>query len=270
MSELLNALNHIRATLENNYPDVAAKLPAGLPLKEIEQCFQSLPYQLPPEVYELYQWCGGWDEETENWDFVFTPYYGTTMCSPQGGMEMAEYFEKTRVRYLDKPLFPICGYDRIYLCVVGDWQEECPAPIAYVSELNTVELEFVSLTSMMQVSAEVWESGAAYINEVGFVECDEQKFFAIYRQHNSNLPQMVLARFKQELEITGSDERKLYKAWDFVSDEINWLTKCWSGVSINGIQPELIEPLVREMNKNKSRYSRNAKRILENLAKLSK
>ncbi|MDM9379488.1 hypothetical protein QUB80_02075 [Chlorogloeopsis sp. ULAP01] len=267
MSELTNALDRIRTYLEGNYPDVAAKLPPGLPLENIEKRFQVLPYRLPQEVYELYQWCGGWDCETENWDTIFAPYYGTmTLCSPQGSIETVKDFEKYGVRYIDKPLIPIFGYDRIYLCTVGDWQAKFPSPIVYVSELYTVELESVSLTSMMQVTGEAWETCAAYINEKGFVECNEQNFFAISRKYNSELPQMVLTRLKQELEIAGKERRKLYKTWDSLDENVNWLIKCWPNLSFENFSPELIEPIVREMNKPKeTSFSHYAKMIVEKL-----
>ncbi|MEH2391504.1 MAG: hypothetical protein V7K21_07415 [Nostoc sp.] len=116
------------------------------------------------------------------------------------------------------------------------------------------------------MSAEVWETDAAYIDESGLVECDEQKFFAIYRKNNSELPQMVLARFQKELKLAGSNCRKLYQVWNSFYDQIYCLTKCWSELSIYHFQAELIEPIVIEMNKKeKSRYSSCAKQILENL-----
>lgn len=276
MSQLTNALDRIRAYLESNYPAVATQLPPGLLVSRIEETFQPLLYKLPQEVYELYQWCGGWNGETENWDTVFAPYYYMTLCSPQGAMEEAKYFDLDEgefefgfdeVRYLGKPIFPIWGYDRKHLCIVADWQEKHPSPIVWVSELYVVGLEYISLTTMMQVTAEVWETGVAYIDEEGFVECDEQKFFAIYRQHNSELPQMVLARLKQELEIAGSDPAKLHNTWDSISENIHSLTKCWSGLSVEDFSPELIELIVREMNKKDESHNNSyyAKQILEKL-----
>lgn len=252
MSELTNALDRIRAYLESNYPAVAAQLPPGLSVLRIEETFQLLPYKLPQEVYELYQWCGGWDGETETWDGVFAPYYYMTLCSPQRAIEQAKYFNLDEgefesrfheVSYLGKPIFPIFSYNLVNLCIVADWQEKHPSPIVFVSQLHAVGLEYISLTSMMQITAEAWETGVAYIDEEGFVECDEQKFFAIYRQHNSELPQMVLARLKQELEIAGSDPDKLHNTWNSISENIHWLTKCWSGLTIDQFQPELIEPI---------------------------
>lgn len=267
MSELLTALNRIRAYLESYHPNVVAKLPPGLSFEEIRENFQSLPYQLPQEVYELYRWCGGWNWETENWDTLLAPYYGTmTLCSPQGVIENASCFERYGVSYIGKHLIPLFGYDRTYLCMVGNWQENFPSPIVYVSELYGVELHYVSLTAMIKVTAEVWQTGTAHIDEEGLVECDEKKFFDIYRQNNYELPQMVLARFKQELEIAGSNSLKLHKAWNNVCDELDWLDKCFQGLSVEQFQPKLIEPIVKEMNnKKKSSYSSCARKILEKL-----
>ena len=145
-----------------------------------------------------------------------------TLCSPQGVIETGKIFEKSDLKYIGKPLMPIFGYDRIYLCIVGDWQKNYPSPIVYVSELYTFKLVYISLISMMQVSAEVWETGAAYIDESGLVECNEQNYFAIYRQNNSEIPEMVLERLTKELELAGSNSHKLYKAWTSFFEQVDW------------------------------------------------
>ncbi|MBV6621374.1 MAG: hypothetical protein KI793_00205 [Rivularia sp. (in: Bacteria)] len=267
MSELLTILNSISTYIESNYPNVAAKLPPGLSLETIQEIFENQPYQLPQEVYEFYHWCSGWDWETENWDSLFAPYYGTmTLCSPKKAIETALYFEKNGISYIGKHLIPLFGYDRIYLCIVENWQEKFPSPIIYVSELYGVELHYVSLTAMMQVTAETWNTSTAYINQEGLVECDEQKFIDIYRQHNSELPQMVLARFKQELEIAGSNSSKLYKVWNNLSDELDWLDKCFPNLSFENFRYELVEPIIKEMNKKEEySYSHFATKILGKL-----
>jgi hypothetical protein len=106
----------------------------------------------------------------------------------------------------------------------------------------------------------------AYIDEEGFVECDEQKFFAIYRKYNAELPQMVLDRLKQELEIAGSDPGKLHNIWNSIEENVHSLTKCWSELSVEHFSPELIEPIVKEMNKPKeTSFSHYTEMILEKL-----
>jgi hypothetical protein len=125
---------------------------------------QVLSVNQPQEVYELYQWCGGWNSVTENWDTLFAPYYYMTLCSPQRAIELAKHFDSDEgefesrfdeVRYLGKPIFPIFSYNLVNLCVVADWQEKHPSPVVFVSQFHAVELEYISLTTMMQVTAEV-------------------------------------------------------------------------------------------------------------------
>lgn len=77
---------------------------------------------------------------------------------------------------------------------------------------------------------------------------------------------MVLARLKPEMELAGAERRKLYKTWDSLDVNVHWLTQCWPDLSVEHFSPELIEPIVREMNKPKeTSFSHYAKMILEKL-----
>ena len=267
MSKLTKLLNATFKNLKNNYPDVAARIPPGLSYEQIEKITQTLPYKLPQEVYELYQFCGGWDWETENWDGIFAPWHDMTLRNPGTILEEIQYFEAYEVRYIGKPLIPIFGFDRTCLCVVGDYPEKHFSPIIHVSELYQVELDYVNLISMIQVTAKSYQSSAVYIDEEGFIRCDEKRFFAIYRKYNSDLPQMVLNRLRKELEIAGSDEDELYKVWNSLYENVCWLTKCWTELSIEQFKPDLIELIIEEaQKKDKTRYSHYARLILGELS----
>ena len=266
--KLTKAIYVIQTHLSNNYPNVRAKIPPGLSKAQIKKKLQILPYKLPLEIYELYQFCGGWNRETENWDTIFAPWYGTmTLRSLTTIIEDIEFFATSKISYMGKPLVPIFGFDRIYLCVVGDCSEQCSSPILYVSELNEVELHYVSLTTMIQTVAESWQNSSFNINNEGFIECDEQKFFTLCRKYNPELPQMVLSRLKDELEITKSDDERLYEIWNSVYENVRWLTMCWQDLSIEQLNPKLIQPIVREINKkNSNSCSHLAKLILAELS----
>ncbi len=56
MSPLTDALNRIQAWLTNNYPMVTEFITPGLSPEEIQEITRMLPFSLPEEVYELYQW----------------------------------------------------------------------------------------------------------------------------------------------------------------------------------------------------------------------
>ena len=59
MSLLTDALEIILNWLQQNKPSYASSLQPGLVYEEIEQKVKNLPFRLPREVYELYQWRNG-------------------------------------------------------------------------------------------------------------------------------------------------------------------------------------------------------------------
>ena len=59
MSLLTDALDRIQNWLQQNKPSYAYSLQPGLAYEEIEEKVKNLPFRLPKEVYELYQWRNG-------------------------------------------------------------------------------------------------------------------------------------------------------------------------------------------------------------------
>ncbi|QLE44261.1 SMI1/KNR4 family protein [Nostoc sp. C052] len=59
MSQLTDALDIILNWLQQNKPSYAYSLQPGLAYEEIEEKVKNLPFRLPKEVYELYQWRNG-------------------------------------------------------------------------------------------------------------------------------------------------------------------------------------------------------------------
>jgi|GEM_PF-6128823 len=59
MTNLISGLERIRSKLTEYVPTRASDLGSGLALEEIEEVVRVLPFRLPSEVYELYQWRDG-------------------------------------------------------------------------------------------------------------------------------------------------------------------------------------------------------------------
>ena len=97
-----------------------------------------------------------------------------------------EEFEECAVNYIGKALFPIFGSDATFHCIVGDWQDETPSPILYVSDIIETNHSYVSLTSMMLTAAESLQANAIDFNKK-YNKWDEQKYANIYLKHNSNI-----------------------------------------------------------------------------------
>jgi hypothetical protein len=63
-TSLKKVLDRILKILEEKAPDIAAALQPGLTREEIDEIIKDLPFHLPEEVYELYQWRNGILEST--------------------------------------------------------------------------------------------------------------------------------------------------------------------------------------------------------------
>ncbi len=190
MSQLTDSLNQIKTWLENNCPLAAETITPGLSLEEIQSKIETLPFSLPNEFYELYQWSRGNSTQT-----IFTNIFdvndGMALNSLEYAMEVFpnfvdEEFEECAVNYIGKALFPIFGSDATFHCIVGDWQDEAPSPILYVSDIIETNHSYVSLTSMMLTAAESLQANAIDFNKK-YNKWDEQKYANIYLKHNSNI-----------------------------------------------------------------------------------
>lgn len=87
MSKLTNALNRIIKYLEQNNPEAASWLQPGLSEQEITEIVTDLPFELPQELYELYQWRNGREITKDNYEqgfkygFIFYADVSYRLCS---------------------------------------------------------------------------------------------------------------------------------------------------------------------------------------------
>ena len=240
MSLLTDNLNQIRAWLQNNYLAGAEHIPSGLSHWQIEEIVQRLPFKLPQEVYELYQWSRGNSEKAlTKHAFIFN---GMALCSLERSMKIAlnfeDEFEEIAVKYINKPLFPIFESEIIFLCVVGDSEEKESSAIIYVSEIREITIRYTNLTSMMLMLAECFETQAIYVPNAmslpdwsNLLQYNNEKYSKIYRKHNSGLLKLALARLKQEIELNRFKSEVLVEiAVDNFSAQVWGLTRYWQSV----------------------------------------
>jgi cell wall assembly regulator SMI1 len=63
MSRLTEALESFYNLLCLEYPEIASHLQPGLTREEIDNRVKNLQFSLPEEVYELYQWRNGMQQD---------------------------------------------------------------------------------------------------------------------------------------------------------------------------------------------------------------
>ncbi len=189
MSILTQALESIFHSLEQYAPQEAASFQPGLTRTEIDNLMKNIPYKLPEEVYELYQWRNG--SGTDHLHFCF----GGRIFMPleeaidfyRGGIKANEDFNPPEPFWnpLWFPIFEI--YDTFSVVVMAKKPRKSSWVIECASETDIFEVSDKSLTNMMLTIAECCETGAYYINEKGEGCIDEDKATAIYRKYNRGI-----------------------------------------------------------------------------------
>lgn len=201
MSALKEALDRIRYWFQENHPAGIASLASGLSPLEIDAVLSTLPFQVAKEVKELYEWSNGYpkdthyDEKTWIWDSI--PLLSLDSAVQEAQTWAEEFYKEIAIRYMGKPIFPICEGDRYSLATVATNSEQETSPIIDISQAGgiCIGLKYTSLTTMMLTLAESYETGGFFIDHEGYVEEDEKKYAAAYRKYNSGIVDLALERF---------------------------------------------------------------------------
>lgn len=270
MSSLTDALNKIQVWLQINYPTIAKSITPGLSLEEIQEITQIIPFTLPNEVYELYQWSRGHTQETQTiYTHIFEPYEGMALCSLETAIEIAptfeDEFEECAVKYVDKPLFPIFQTDASYLCVVGDWEDKKSSPIIFVSDINEIGVVYTSLTDMMQTLLECFEASVVSFDQKGYSHWDTEKYAQVYLKYNFKLLDFSLQRLKKELLIRQNDYvLKRMSISNFLGD-IDRLDRERRKLANKQLDFKVIEPLVIAIQNEEQSIASLAQQALNEL-----
>jgi SMI1 / KNR4 family (SUKH-1) len=270
MSQLTNTLDRIQTWLKSNYPIVAEFIPSGLTIEEIREITSRLPFTLPKEVNELYQWSRGHNKDTlSSFTSIFDPYEGMSHSSLQLAIETQTSFEnlpeELALEYISKQLFPLFELEGSYLCVIRDYEDNKSSPVILVSQIGEITIRYSSLTSMMQTIAESFESGAFHFHKNGYSEWNEGVFSPIYVKYNSDILKFSIARLKQELTIRKDSKILSRITKSNFEGDICYLGRERLYLETNQFDIEIIRPLITAMQDDNEIVRDLAKRALEEL-----
>ncbi|MBV6621913.1 MAG: SMI1/KNR4 family protein [Rivularia sp. (in: Bacteria)] len=182
MSELIHALNRIVNWLKNHPSEKYASvdvLQPGLSYEEIDRRVADLPFKLPKEVYELYQWRNGTCEgEEERARFFNGLFFLSLEAALDKYEELLEEFEdfieddylveskdySEKSDFWDVMWFPLfCSIfidEPSFYLVKGDSEGNIYPDIFYSNPYDYHCKEFNSLAEMMLLIAKSYESKA--------------------------------------------------------------------------------------------------------------
>ncbi|MFB8796564.1 MAG: HEAT repeat domain-containing protein [Microcoleus sp.] len=204
MGTLIEALERIMNWLRKHQPDYAASFLPGLKSEEIQAAEAKVGFKLPPEIYELYQWRNGTEEDAKAVCFPtmqFLPLFTAVECS-QGWngyiLEEKKIIEDSKW-YETSPLFIFLQNNCDFCGVpIVDYQIE-KSPVVVLGEGYLPYIFYTSLTDMMLTLAECYETNAYYLAKDGYIEEEECKAAVVLRKYNSELNEKALSDFQSIL-----------------------------------------------------------------------
>lgn len=215
MSNLRDSLENILAWQERNRPEYVSQLQPGLTEEEIEEKLKHIPFRLPKEVYQLYQWRNGstFDYFLPGSGFLFLPLERAIeeyQLNADIHSTDDEYDEADTDDEYDEAdddwnpyYFPVFfeGIENFFVIGSDEQQNESPV-IYYFIEDGSHDIFCSSLTKMIQVIAECYDTGAYFLTEEVvrqrlLLREDEVKVAQVLRKYNPELLDVTLKELQQ-------------------------------------------------------------------------
>lgn len=176
MSELTEGLDRIYSWFSEKVPERISQIVPGILFEEIDEKAKELPFTLPNELYELYQWRNGSSE----YEFLFESYefmsLGQAVREYKNEILQLKYDEREEVEFFQhrSPVFEL-WYDRVFYTITPNEQGDNPLHI-YDIEMEDYSLRYYKLTDMILHGAEWCDSAKFIDSEQAWRVADEIAF----------------------------------------------------------------------------------------------
>ncbi|MGB3655524.1 MAG: hypothetical protein WBA41_30545 [Rivularia sp. (in: cyanobacteria)] len=188
MSEITEALQRIEVWLQNHMPNRAAELKPGLTKNEIEEQVKDLPFNLPEEVYELYQWHDGSVDRFvfEQYDFLSLKYAIEAYYEWWGYVRVYE-IEEARFFLKCFPVFELwCEYGVLVNVVCDNFKDSKDYSIRMLdTSCKDFSVRYSNLKDLILHVAD-WYESAQYYERDDFWEVEAETEYLLELKHMSN------------------------------------------------------------------------------------
>lgn len=184
-TDLIDCLQRILNWLQQNAPLYAQGFLPGLSYEEIEVIISNLPFKIPKEVYDLYQWRNGTDSKAMI--FVYHYFWYLDMALEISSDCVNDPWSLELREEAGEPfyLFPIFEFEGEYFAVLGETTQVETAPVYHIAAKGAgIARAFNSLTTMMQAIAESYETGVYQLTPEGRLELNYEKFRRLRLKYN--------------------------------------------------------------------------------------
>jgi hypothetical protein len=219
---LTQTLDSIAAWHQEHHPRSAQALQAPIKPTKLAKLASELPFELPPELKELYAWHNGQDRNA--------PFFGSYTFFPfEEALEEYELaIENAQEQSLDwkTSLFPIFGFQGDYFLLDCASQ---PAPVyMYHSQVEGIPCWYENLKKMLLTVATCFQEGAYDIDDDDIFSEDFEKAEAIRLRINRQVDRFAseeeLSDFEPYQEVqTREDGFKIVTTWQSEQEKIEEL-----------------------------------------------
>jgi len=196
MSRLTEALDRIGNYLQQHAPEVFATLQPGLSYEEIEEIVKDLPFRLPPEVYELYQWRNGTDYYSSYSDRVFKADYDYGLFPLQNAVKtvvVGRYSSYRKVNLFFR-IVEKGGY-----ILIDEELSTCRVILGRDSNYPYSGYQYTSLTNMMLTIAECYETGVYNKEPLMDLNQPDLETTKIWWKYNHDIKDIIANKMQTDL-----------------------------------------------------------------------
>ncbi|NEQ99904.1 MAG: SMI1/KNR4 family protein [Cyanothece sp. SIO2G6] len=197
MPKITKSLEKISAILEEDRPNLLRIMQSGLSNSEIDKKTENLPFRLPQELYEFYNWHNGIsipDHIKFELDFLPNFWFISIEKSLEEFIRLENLFEIYSVQESYKKLwFPIFWSDTAYLLITGSSDVQEIGEVYHISWVEgefIARLEYPSLKTLLAIIAECYDTGIYHTNSniiagqsIDFLQVDKKLFTQVRRKY---------------------------------------------------------------------------------------
>lgn len=195
MTVLTESLEQILSWLERNNSSFASALQPGLTYSEIQDRVEYLPFDLPEEVYELYQWRNGTRNGKERSSSFFPAFTFNSLEQSLDHYDELMRFanELGEGNWLDPstiwhpnwfPIFSFEGQGHYYFVICSEKTKKTSPILNFSIEDSESYTDYTSLTNMMLTIVECYETGVYYVSDYGDLAMDEERKEVMRQKYN--------------------------------------------------------------------------------------
>lgn len=211
MSALTDALEQIEYWLWQNYPDVAASLPPGLTLEEINGITEVLPFKISREIQELYEWHNG-SGRFNLFASVYDSNEGLVFSSLEKAVDNSDEAGHISQKLNLPGFYMFREFERWVHFLICNNNEK--SPMLVVTDDPYIRLGATSLTDMALTTLECCEIGILKINNyetyATFKKNNEEEFIDIFKKNNQLITFFQNEYYRQIIDIFESSILQLY------------------------------------------------------------